>query len=215
MSALRIATAGAALLVLTAGSTIAQPTGTATSKPISILKILAPSDNAKIKPHGHRLGMATWRTHAVAAHQKTRHQLAVAPAAAAQADIWADPEAARATQVASDEPEQQGAAVAAESAPSALLVGGRAVRVVSPDDANEIDLAADAPEVAANKGPRSDLAAAQPPEAETVAVAQAREPSAGGTSAWVAQLLAAIGGAMAAASVAWFLIGSAPQRTYD
>jgi hypothetical protein len=215
MPALRIATAGAALLVLTAGSTIAQPTGTATSKPISILKILGPSDNAKIKPHGHRLGMPTWRTHAFAAHQKTRHVLAVAPAAAAQADIWADPEAARATQVASDEPEQQGAAVAAESAPSALLVGGRAVRVVSPDDANEIDLAADAPEVAASKGPRSDIAAAQPPEAETVAVAQAREPSAAGTSAWVAQLLAAIGGAMAAASVAWFLIGSAPQRTYD
>ena len=212
MPALRIATAGAALLVLTAGSTIAQPTGTATSKPISILKILAPSDNLKIKPHGHRLGMPTWRTHAFAAHQKTRHLLAVAPA---QADIWADPEAARATQVASDEPEQQGAAVAAESAPSALLVGGRAVRVVSPDDANEIDLAADAPEVAASKGPRSDIAAAQPPEAETVAVAQAREPSAAGTSAWVAQLLAAIGGAMAAASVAWFLIGSAPQRTYD
>jgi hypothetical protein len=217
MPALRIATAGAALLVLTAGSTIAQPTGTATSKPISILKILGPSDNAKIKPHGHRLGMPTWRTHAFAAHQKTRHVLAVAPAAAAQADIWADPEAARATQVASDEPEQQGAAVAAESAPSALLVGGRAVRVVSPDDANEIDLAADAPEVAASKGPRSDIAAAQPPEAEaeTVAVAPAREPSAAGTSAWVAQLLAAIGGAMAAASVAWFLIGSAPQRTYD
>ena len=163
MPALRIATAGAALLVLTAGSTIAQPTGTATSKPISILKILGPSDNAKIKPHGHRLGMPTWRTHAFAAHQKTRHVLAVAPAAAAQADIWADPEAARATQVASDEPEQQGAAVAAESAPSALLVGGRAVRVVSPDDANEIDLAADAPEVAASKGPRSDIAAAQPP----------------------------------------------------
>ena len=110
MPALRIATAGAALLVLTAGSTIAQPTGTATSKPISILKILAPSDNAKIKPHGHRLGMPTWRTHA-AAHQKTRHLLAVAPAAAVQADIWADPEAATATQVASDEPEQQGAAV--------------------------------------------------------------------------------------------------------
>src|SRR6476660_3188244 len=107
MPALRIATAGAALLVLTAGSTIAQPTGTATSKPISILKILAPSDNGKIKPHGHRLGMPTWRTHA-AAHQKTRHLLAVVPAEAAQADIWATPEAATATQVASDEPEQQG-----------------------------------------------------------------------------------------------------------
>jgi hypothetical protein len=197
MPALRIATAGAALLVLTAGSTIAQPTGTATSKPISILKILAPSDNAKIKPHGHRLGMPAWRTHAAAAHQGTRHLLAVAPAAAAQADIWAAPEAATATQVASDESEQQGAVVAAESAPSALVVGGRAVQVLSPDDANEIDLAADAPEVAASKGPRSDIAAAQPPEAETVAVARA--PSPAGTSAWVA----------------WFLIGSAPQRTYD
>jgi hypothetical protein len=213
MPALRIATAGAALLVLTAGSTIAQPTGTATSKPISILKILAPSDNAKIKPHGHRLGMPTWRTPAAATHQRTRHLLAVAPAAAAQADIWATPEAATATQVASDEPEQQGAVVAAESAPSALVVGGRAVQVVSPDDANEIDMAADAPEVAASKGPRSDIAAAQPPEAETVAVARPASPA--GTSAWVAQLLAAIGGAMAAASVAWFLIGSAPQRTYD
>jgi len=181
------------------------------------LKILAPSDNGKIKPHGHRLGMPTWRTHA-AAHQKTRHLLAVVPAAAAQADIWATPEAATATQVASDEPEQQGAA-AAEAAPTALVIGGRAVRVVSPDDANEIDLAADAPEVAASKGSRSDIAAAQRPEAETVAVAQAvaqaREPNPAGTSTWVAQLLAAIGGAMAAASVAWFLIGSAPQRTCD
>ena len=65
--------------------------------------------------------------------------------------------------------------MAAESAPSALLVGGRAVRVVSPDDANEIDLAADAPEVAASKGPRSDIAAAQPP-GETVAVGAGAEP---------------------------------------
>ena len=169
MPALRIATAGAALLVLTAGNTIAQPTGTATSKPISILNILAPSDNGRIKPHGHRLGMPTWRTHAAAVHQRPRHLLAVVPAEAAQADIWAAPEAATATQVASDEPEQQGAA-AAEAAPTALVIGGRAIQVVSPDDANEIDLAADAPEVAASKGPRSDIAEAQPPVAETMAV---------------------------------------------
>jgi hypothetical protein len=214
MPALRIATAGAALLVLTAGSTIAQPTGTATSKPISILKILAPSDNAKIRAtHGHRFGAPTWKSHTAGVHQRARHLLAVAPAAAAAADIWPAPEAA--TQVASSEPEQQRAATA-ESMPSALVVGGRAVQVVSPDDANEIDLAADAPEVAATKGPRSDIAeAARPREAETVAVAQAREPSPAGTSAWVAQLLAAICGAMAAASVAWFLIGSAPQRRFD
>jgi hypothetical protein len=214
MPALRIATAGAVLLVLTAGTTIAQPTGTATSKPISILKILAPSDNTRTKPHAHRAGVLTWKSHA-AAHQRTRHLLAVAPAAAAQADVWGDAEATKAMQVASDEPEQQGAA--AETGPTALVVGGRPIQVVSPDDANEIDLAADAPEVPATKGPRSDIAeATQPPRVESVAVAQAQEQSpAAGTSAWVAQLLAAIGGAMAAASVAWFLIGSAPQRTYD
>jgi hypothetical protein len=214
MPALRIATAGAALLVLTAGTTIAQPTGTATSKPISILKILAPTDNTRTRPHSHRAGAPTWKSHATA-HQKARHLLAVAPAGAVQADVWGDAEATTATQVASDEPEQQGAA-AAETEPTALVVGGRPIQVVSPDDANEIDLAADVPEVPATKGPRSDIAeATQPPQVETVAVAQAHEPSPAGTSAWVAQLLAAIGGAMAAASVAWFLIGSAPQRTYD
>lgn len=215
MPALRIATAGAVLLVLTAGTTIAQPTGTATSKPISILKILAPTDNTKIKAaHGHRAGAPTWKTRA-AEHQRAKHLLAVAPAAALRADIWGDAEATGATQVASDEPEQQGTA-AAETGPTALVVGGRPIQVVSPDDANEIDLAADAPEVPATKGPRSDVAeATQPAQVETVAVAQAHEPSPAGTSAWVAQLLAAIGGAVAAASVAWFLIGSAPQRTYD
>jgi hypothetical protein len=215
MPALRIATAGAVVLVLTAGTTIAQPTGTATSKPISILKILASSDNTRTKPHAHRAGAPTWKTHA-AAHQRIRHLLAGAPAAATQADVWGDAEATKAMQVASDEPEQQGPA-AAETGPTALVVGGRPIQVVSPDDANEIDLAADAPEVPATKGPRSDIAeATQPPRVESVAVAQAHEQSpAADTSAWVAQLLAAIGGAMAAASVAWFLIGSAPQRTYD
>jgi hypothetical protein len=214
MPALRIATAGAALLVLTAGTTIAQPTGTATSKPISILKLLT-SDNTKIKAaYGHRAGAPSWKTHA-AAHPKARRLLAVAPAAAVQADMWGDAEATRATQIASDESEQQ-STTAADAGPTALVVGGRPIQVVSPDDANEIDLAADAPEVPATKGPRSDMGeATQPPQVETVAVVQAREQSPAGTSAWVAQLLAAIGGAMAAASVAWFLIGSAPQRTYD
>jgi hypothetical protein len=213
MPALRIATAGAVLLVLTAGTTIAQPTGTATSKPISILKLLAPADNARTKPHAHRAGVLTWKSHA-APHQRARHLLAVAPAAAAQTDVWGDVEATRVTQVASDEPEQPG--TAADTGPTALVVGGRPIQVVSPDDANEIDLAADAPEIPATKGSRSDVAEAmQPPQVETVAVAQTHEQSPAGTSAWVAQLLAAIGGAMAAASVAWFLIGSAPQRTYD
>lgn len=217
MPALRIAAAGAALLLLTAGSISAQPTGTATSKPISILKILAPADNTKTKPRGHRLGALTWKTHAASAHPRARHLLTVAPGAAIQADTWPDPDTTRTTQLAADGLEQQGAA-AAEAGPTELVVGGRAIQIVSPDDANEIDLAADALEVPATKGPRTDfpegLRAAARSTGNAVAV-QAQEPDPVGSSAWVAQLLAAVGGAMAAASVAWFLIGSAPQRSYD
>jgi len=56
MPALRIATAGAALVLLTAGSTVAQPTAPATGKPISLLKIFSLPDKTKNKPHNHRLG---------------------------------------------------------------------------------------------------------------------------------------------------------------
>lgn len=35
-----------------------------------------------------------------------------------------------------------------------------------------------------------------------------------GSASWIAQVLAALGGAVAAGSVAWFLIGSGPLRTY-
>ena len=218
MLVLRIATAGAALLLLTDGSTLTQPTGPGTAKPITLLKVLAPPDKTKIKPHGHRLGAPTWKTHVAAVQQKPRHLFSAAPAAATHADIWPAAESETAAEVASAEPEQQGATSTAESAPNELVVGGRAVQVVSPDDANEIDLAADSPEVPASKGPRSDVgerALTTDPPAETAVTGGARQPDPAGTSAWVAQLLAAIGGATAAASVAWFLIGSAPQRRYD
>ena len=35
-----------------------------------------------------------------------------------------------------------------------------------------------------------------------------------GSTSWILQVMAALGGAVAAGSVAWFLIGAAPQRTY-
>ena len=78
MPVLRIATAGAALLLLTAGSAVAQPTSPATGKPITLLNILTIPDKTKIKPHSHRLVASTWKTHAVAAHQRPRHLAAVA-----------------------------------------------------------------------------------------------------------------------------------------
>jgi hypothetical protein len=35
-----------------------------------------------------------------------------------------------------------------------------------------------------------------------------------GSAGWTAQVMAALGGAVAAGAVAWFLIGAGPQRTY-
>ena len=35
-----------------------------------------------------------------------------------------------------------------------------------------------------------------------------------GSASWIAQVLAALGGAVAAGTVAWFLIGGGPQRMY-
>ena len=221
MPALRIATAGMALVLLSAGSTVAQPTAPATGKPISLLKILTFPDKTKIKPHGHRLGVLAAKTHSAAVHQRPRHWAVLATNATTRPDVWPAAEPIAAARVVAADTEQQGAATTAESAPNELVVGGRAILVVSPDDANEIDLAADTPDVPASKGPRSDFAEGAPaaePSAVTVATAAAapvRDAAPVGTSAWVAQLLAAIGGAMAAASVAWFLIGSAPQRRYD
>jgi hypothetical protein len=218
MPALRIATAGAALVLLTAGSTVAQPTAPATGKPISLLKIFSLPDKTKIKPHNHRLGTPTWRTHVAAAHQRPGHLAAVATAATTRADVWPAGEPIATARVAAAETERQGPATSAESAPNELVVGGQAIQVVSPDDANEIDLAADTPEVPASKGPRSDLAEGLPAaklSAETAVTARAHDADPASASAWAAQLLAAVGGAMAAASVAWFLIGSAPQREYD
>jgi hypothetical protein len=216
MPALRIATAGAALVLLTAGSTVAQPTAPATGKPISLLKIFSLPDKTKNKPHNHRLGTPTWETHVAAMHQRPWHLAAVATAATTRADVWPAAEPIATARLAAAETERLGPAT--ESAPNELVVGGQAIQVVSPDGANEIDLAADTPEVPPSKRPRSDLTewlpAAKTSAAPAVTV-RAHDADPASTSAWVAQLLAAVGGAMAAASVAWFLIGSAPERGYD
>ena len=51
------------------------------------------------------------------------------------------------------------------------------------------------------------------PDATSAMVAQAQRADVSSTS-WFLQVMAALGGAAAAGSVAWFLIGSAPQRMY-
>jgi hypothetical protein len=140
-------------------------------------------------------------------------------------------------------PAPQPASAFAEPEPSELVVGGETVQVASPDDINALDLAADDQDAAAANAAKtatpSDVAK-PPPAAQAMAAkpaAQAAKPAAQamaakpaaqamvakpaasdaspiGSASWITQVLAALGGALAAGSVAWLLIGSGPQRTY-
>ena len=102
--------------------------------------------------------------------------------------------------------------------PSELVIDGEAVRVASPDDANDIDLAANA-----HSPPASDPSAAAATVVRAVgtetiapadnsnsgAAAVSQTPSSSiGTMAWLLRVIAALSGAVAIGWIAWFLIGS-------
>jgi len=210
--------------VITAGSAMAQTaTDTGAGKPIQLLQVTTQPDKTKSKPHAKRImkirtaAKRTGRRHHLAAERPIHVAEAAKPAApaAAPADVWANvtPVTAPAT-VASAAPAPQLAAAAPESTPSELVVGGQTVHVVSPDDANEIDRAADA-QIAPSVTATPSAVATAAPAADTATVARAHEQTSHvGSASWIAQILAALGGAVAAGSAAWFLMGSAPQRTY-
>ena len=220
MLSIRIVAAGALISVMTAGGAMAQTaTDTGAGKPIQLLQAATQPDKTKSKPHAKRImkirtaAKRTYRRHS-RARARLSHVAEVAkPAApaAAPTDVWANvtPVTAPAT-VASAAPAPQLAVAAPESTPSELVVGGQTVHVVSPDDANEIDRAADAQIASSIAATPSAVATA---DTATVALAHERTSHVGSAS-WIAQILAALGGAAAAGSAAWFLMGSVPQRTY-
>jgi hypothetical protein len=225
MRRIRILTAIAALSIMTVGGAAAQAeTNTVPGNPIPLLKILAKPDKTKTGIHGKRVGKRMGKTH-MAAKTRVLHRSARArPAAPTPADddavptnVAAVPSAAPPAPPTAASPPSAVASFA-EPMPNELVVGGRTVQVTAPDDVNQIDEAADPQRVAASAataaGRLSDGAEAEP-ASETATVARAQpERSPVGSASWIMQILAALGGAFAAGSAAWFLIGSAPQRTY-
>ena len=220
MLRIRIATAGIFLLALTlmtGGGAAAQ---SAPGKPIQLLQILAKPDKAK--PHAARLSKASRKTHVALAKARAEHPAEAAPPATSAAPdnaLSAGTGAANSPEIATAAPATPAApaaAVAAQSAepvPSELVVGGHTVQIVSPDEANDIDLAADlSAATVATTG--TDVGKAERAHAAMLVASSRDDASPVGNASWIAQVLAALGGAVAAGSVAWFLIGSAPQRTY-
>jgi hypothetical protein len=131
-----------------------------------------------------------------------------APAAAAPvAPTAATPAAAAPVAATAAAPDAQ--SPSAQSSLSEMVVDGRTVQFASPNEVNAIDLAADEPhEIAPAQGRRAEVAE---PTASFVAVAQ-QDDSDKSRDAWYEELLATLGGALAAGTVAWLLIGSAPPR---
>jgi len=91
-----------------------------------------------------------------------------------------------------------------DATPNAVVMNGQTVEIASPDYLNAIDRAA---------GDNRD--AATEPTAQSVFAAPVHgDASRVGSASWIAQVLAALGGAMAAGVAAWFMIGPNLQRMF-
>lgn len=106
--------------------------------------------------------------------------------------------------------------------PNGILNGGHAVPAamptpVKPTAGTPKPQATAAKSAATKPSPQVKVAAAGPAAPKAPVHAMLFRPSAPspvGSASWIAQLLAALGGAIAAGAVAWFLIRPAPERTY-
>jgi hypothetical protein len=122
---------------------------------------------------------------------------------------------------------QATASASATLEPSAMVVDGHTVQITSQDEINALDLAASSATTDAPPQPaagHADIAADAPATADNIAAADSRpadtpviafaerEDTGNSRDVWYEDLLATLGGLLAAASAAWFLLGSAPPR---
>jgi hypothetical protein len=228
--------AAAAMLALAASGAAAQ---TAPGRPMPLLQILQAPAQATPQHHHQTIHKAARRTakktrFAGRSVAKRRHVLAKAEPSpppvlqapqATAATGWPAPNAAAAATVpASAWPNAAPVADAGGVEPgtastdaglSEIVVDGQTVQVASPGSINDIDRAAGQPTAAGDATAKGKIATASPALASapaTMAAAPPADPV--GSASWIAKLLAALGGAVAAGSAAWFMIGSSPQRPY-
>ena len=102
------------------------------------------------------------------------------------------------------------ASVGASPDPTAVKV--QTLRIAAPNQGSGVAPVAqqNVPPVASS----SDSTAAPPPPAPQSVLAAPIHHNTIGSASWIAQVLAAFGGAVTAGAVAWFLIGGGPVRTY-
>jgi hypothetical protein len=235
MPRIGIVTAGAIVVVflmmsgITVGSVMAQTAANGTpGQPIQLLPI-AQQGKAAAQPAAKSVAKSSVKSR-VALRRKTKALLSVAAARARHhaAPQVADADPASRSAAPPDVPTIAAAAPQPEAAPPAPagppVAGDHAAQVAAPAGIKESDLAApDAavpvnatlPTVAAATAPSLREVADVTPKSDSANIAAAqRQGSEIGSVSWILQVLAALGGAVTAGSVAWFLIGPSPRRTY-
>jgi hypothetical protein len=188
MHSIRIAAAGAALIMMVGGAAAQTATETPSSKPMSLLHVV--QQPAKEKKARARIAHVRRAKDARRFAGRRTHLATTAPAPTTEPEnVWPTAYA----------PTSADAAPAPQAAPPPA----------ASDTVKAIDVDADEPHEA-NEINRTD---AQPASTPIVALMQQFDRD-GAAHSWMAEVMVTLGGAVTAGLVAWFLIGSAPQRRY-
>jgi hypothetical protein len=211
MLSIRIVTAGA-ILAFAVNAAAAQD-GDAAGKPISLLQLLTHSSAAKTSaaktsaaktwPHG-RFETKPAATQPIRAAKHFHHH--AARFAAATEDPAAPVEPAP-TAEQTPEPASWSAQAAIDAAPPSMWPAGNAPTFAGVPDP-EPQVAAVTLGLSSDRNAATSNAAADAPP--VVALAR-QDDSDNGRDVWFEEILATLGGALAAGSVAWFMFGAAPR----
>ena len=209
MLSIRIVTAGAILAF--AVSAAAAQDNDSSGQPVSLLKMLMHASEAKTAPQA-KLEAKRVSTKAVrTARHFHRHTTHIATATEDPAPTI-EP-APTTEQTPTPEPVSWSAQAAIDAAPPSMWPAGNAPTFAGVLDP-EPQVASAAPSLSSDQNAATSNAVADTQPAPTVALAQ-QDNSDDSRDAWFEEILATLGGALAAGAVAWFLmIGAAPRRIY-
>ena len=210
MLTIRIVTAGA-VLAFAVSAAAAQDSNTA-GQPGSLLKILMHSSEAttapEAKPEAKHVLPKPIRTARHFHHHATR----IATATEDPAPPSEPAPAPAMEQTPTLEPAAWSAQAAIDAAPPSMWPAGNAPIFAGVLD-SEPQVASAAPSLSNDQNAATSNAAADTQPAPAVAVAQ-QDNSDDSRDAWFEEILATLGGALAAGAVAWFLFGAAARRSY-
>jgi hypothetical protein len=214
MLSIRIVTAGAVLAF--AVSAAAAQDNDAPSTPISLLKILTPSSEAteakatpQAKLEAKRVATKTIRTARRFHHHATHIAIATE-----DPSPTSEPTPAPATeQTPSLEPASWSAQAAIDAAPPSMWPAGNAPIFAGVLD-SEPQVVSAAPSLSSDQNTATPTVIDAPPAPAPVVALAEQDDGGGNRDVWFEEILATLGGALAAGSVAWFLFGAAPARMY-